>query len=217
MKTLNMVFVIVASDKQEYENRKKRAQGHVKDAQDVVNQNARGRCPGVKITPTFQWMPEDDYRKISLGKLKTTYKGRQLGPKKDSFKLHEDAKALLKANRFPNVITVIMVPEIVYDLAPNGRVGKDGAGGITIGPNQYPETAQTHGVGIFIETGIEAQTHTLIHELGHFLLDSPTEEGTDDHSSDPKNIMWMEMSLSRRVIDPAQCRILLHKVDAYSD
>jgi len=25
------------------------------------------------------------------------------------------------------------------------------------------------------------------------------------------------MSLSRRVIDPAQCRILLHKVDAYSD
>jgi hypothetical protein len=162
----------------------------VAQAQQVLDANVPECCPIIRINASYDSMPWADYQAIVAGGNKPGSMEFLPGPweqntdnqnaAQDILAPNAKMRELLKKCRSDNCIPVYYVPKLELQ---KGNVWRK-LGGATVSPRDYPETtgAQDSGVGIVLHQGLALNAHSLIHELGHMLIDLPrSENGGIEH------------------------------------
>jgi len=187
-KDLCVNICLIYRDDSSYREALERAESQVKRAQELFDQNIKICCPDINIRACIHTFPYDEYKdhnpngRGDHGDWLEVLKAGPANisdPTKDILPLSDTAKWLLTRCRVKECLTVFYVPGLTSGGRPDS--------GRAINKGSFPETVQGEaGPTIFIDAGA-TDTGTLIHELGHQLLNSPP--SGDDHVDDTTRIM----------------------------
>jgi hypothetical protein len=161
----------------------------VKRTQRVFDRNIAACCPKVVIKTCYKEIDWRQYQEIVgegevRGVLEQEIVGKpQKDPAKDIAQLSPEVKLLFRRFRERDCANVFYVPEHRYKDAFGWRTSN----GFTASPNDYPESTKPPGnPGILIRQGVDRRDRTLVHELGHLLIDLPRDANgkSDEHVPD---------------------------------
>ncbi len=199
-KRLCLNFCLVAQPGgRTFEQLRAEAEAQVQRAQEIFNANIERCCPQINIVACYNELRWEDYRPIVNGGERpgaleggiwqengtSTYSGDST---RDAWRLSQELKDLLRQCRRARCHTVFIVPEFFG----KSGVWTGGSNGVTISPNDFPETtgAAGSGTGTVMRQGLNVNDNTLIHELCHLLVDLPRSEdsGSEDITTDPDRV-----------------------------
>jgi len=201
-----------------YSQLETRAKQHVSHAQGVFNDNIPVCCPDILLNVCYTQILWKDYKAIVNGGDKggvledgiwSTYSSDAA---KDAWGMSNEMKNLFKKCRKSNCISVYLVPEFVW---------KDGTWstgyGVAISPNDFPVTTAASGPGIILDDDLVPNQGSLVHELGHILIDLPRNTGGgSEHVSDSNRVMYgNETATGRNTFSKEECSRIWDNIDQY--
>ncbi len=191
--------LVIQPGKKTYEQLKAVARSQVSRASELFNGNLDTCCPQITFDTCFNEITWATYRPIITGGgvpngLDTaiyTEGGRSTlsnDSNKDIVKISQEVKNLIKLCRKDSCLSIYIVPSANYKSGTTWRRTL----GTTLSPNDFPETFTNEagtGPSIILPQN-QPDNNSLIHELGHMLIDLPRNtNGGIEHVRNRNRIM----------------------------
>lgn len=204
------------TEQEAYEEQKQEVEKHVRRAQEIFNENVEVCCPLIEIEATYERLPWAEYTAVvgAGGAARTVdVATHDQDAAEDVWPIDAEMRELLKKCRSPKCVSIYFVPTV-----EGGHHGSwFPVNAATISPGDMPETTGERGSGPGIAVAQYAAVHhnTIVHELGHLLIDLPRGESHgDEHVGDHERVMYKQLPAGRKLTE-GECSHIWSNVDKY--
>ena len=195
---LNICIAVKPGSPKTFAQHKREVEAQVARTQTIFDENIPNCCPKIQVKACINELNWRTYNNIVKdgevrGALERQIYTNPAGNSnynndedKDKIPLSSELKNLLKQCRKANCISIYYVPDHRYK---SGNTWRSSSNGTTISPRDYPETtgARGSGPGLVLSQNLTVNDHTLVHELGHMLIDVQRDPGRGDEHVDDAN------------------------------